>query len=221
MAPEGYDLLEEDVEITIDESHLNKTYKIENSQTIPWTPIDPLGSFKVKKLNHQGESLEGAVFVLLHKGQYYTGDVDKLWTNNKDEAKKLISEAGGAFEVKSLPYGTYQLREIKAPEGYDLFEKDIEITINEQQNNQSYEVKNVKSTPWLPIEPLGSFSVLKEDPDGNRLLGAKFILMHDGQYYTGVNLYGHLIKKMRSLVTNEKGFFRVDSLCRPLYLEGN
>lgn len=98
-------------------------------------------------------ALEGAQFVLLNS----TGDkVAKLDENGKfdgwidlpegtgtdgaitfddwtayDETNKVIltSDEEGLFKIIGLDDGTYKLREIKAPDGYNLLTSDVEVTI--------------------------------------------------------------------------------------------
>ena len=88
--------------------------------------------FKVKKVNDtifemNAKGLKGAEFVLMNENrQYFEGFKDgengKTATFTKDEAKarKFVTGEDGTFTVVGLKSGDYELKEIKAPEGYRL-----------------------------------------------------------------------------------------------------
>lgn len=88
--------------------------------------------FKVKKVNDtifemNAKGLKGAEFVLMNENrQYFEGFKDgengKTATFTKDEAKarKFVTGEDGTFTVVGLKSGNYELKEIKAPEGYRL-----------------------------------------------------------------------------------------------------
>lgn len=82
--------------------------------------------------------LENAQFVLLNPGnQVATVDMHGKFTgwvavpdNNKwTENMILTSDANGLFKVSGLEDGTYYLREIQAPTGYNLLEDDVQVVI--------------------------------------------------------------------------------------------
>lgn len=88
--------------------------------------------FKVKKVNDtifemNAKGLKGAEFVLMNENrQYFEGFKDgengKTATFTDDEAKahKFVTGEDGTFTVVGLKSGNYELKEIKAPEGYRL-----------------------------------------------------------------------------------------------------
>ena len=88
--------------------------------------------FKVKKVNDtifemNAKGLKGAEFILQNMdGQYFEGFKDgengKTATFTDDEAKahKFVTGEDGTFTVVGLKSGNYELKEIKAPEGYRL-----------------------------------------------------------------------------------------------------
>lgn len=103
--------------------------------------------------------LQGAEFVLLNSDATQVaqiGEDGKLngWTNlptgtgnaityedwqNMDPTVILTSGSDGLFRAIGLDDGTYQLREIKAPAGYNLLPGDVEIVISAATaNNQSW-----------------------------------------------------------------------------------
>lgn len=84
--------------------------------------------------------LSGAEFVLLSSDKIKVAKVE----NNKltewvdvptgeatwDAASKLTSGADGLFKIEGLDAGTYYLKEIKAPAGYNLLTEDVTIVIS-------------------------------------------------------------------------------------------
>lgn len=88
--------------------------------------------FKVKKVNDtifemNAKGLQGAEFILQDEsGDYFEGFKDgkngKTATFTDDEAKahKFVTGEDGTFAVVGLKSGNYELKEIKAPEGYRL-----------------------------------------------------------------------------------------------------
>lgn len=106
-------------------------------------------------------TLPGAEFVLLNAAKNKVaqiGDDGKLdgWTDlpggagtgnaityedwaDMDPGVILTSDANGLFKAIGLDDGTYQLREIKAPAGYNLLPGDVEIVITaDTANGQSW-----------------------------------------------------------------------------------
>ena len=57
----------------------------------------------------------------------------------QDQSEDIVSNANGEFEIYGLDQGTYYLKETKAPAGYQLLQKPIELTISpkfvENRNN--------------------------------------------------------------------------------------
>lgn len=81
--------------------------------------------------------LQGAEFVLLNSaGKFATVSGGKVtgWVDETNEYTTLTSDAEGLFVISGLDAGTYKLREIKAPEGYNLMDKDVEFTISATLN---------------------------------------------------------------------------------------
>lgn len=91
------------------------------------------------------EKIKGAVFEIL------------------DENQKLITtettNENGIIELKSILPGTYYIKEIKAPDGYEINEQltKIEIQLNEQKEvvigNKKIEIIEIKEEPEILEEP--------------------------------------------------------------------
>lgn len=95
--------------------------------------------------------LKDAKFVLLNAGKNQVAKVDannKLvgWETVDPEnvttwpaGSELTSDGNGLFKVIGLDAGTYNLREIAAPAGYNLLSQDVEVVITAgTENNQSW-----------------------------------------------------------------------------------
>lgn len=88
--------------------------------------------FKVKKVNDtifemNSKGLKGAEFILQDEsGDYFEGFKDgengktATFTSDEEKAHKFVTGEDGTFTVVGLKSGNYELKEIKAPEGYRL-----------------------------------------------------------------------------------------------------
>lgn len=84
---------------------------------------------KVAKVNASTNQFEG--WIDLPKDTSYEG-----WTKyNETNHVILTSDESGLFKVIGLDDGTYQLREIKAPDGYNLMNGDVTIVITATTDN--------------------------------------------------------------------------------------
>ncbi|MGG4559769.1 MSCRAMM family protein, partial [Bacillus toyonensis] len=114
-APEGYKALEVTVEVNIvanelvKQEVLNEKVKEKITGQVEITKVDA---------NDTNKILAGAVFEILKDGT----KIDKLTT---DKNGKAIS--------KKLEPGDYILKEVQAPEGYTLSNKEVKFTISNQK----------------------------------------------------------------------------------------
>lgn len=85
--------------------------------------------------------LEGAEFKLQNAdGKWATVNADgKItgWTNDEKDGSVLTSNNNGLFSVTGLDHGTYELKETKAPDGYNLLQDLVKVeitatTVNDQ-----------------------------------------------------------------------------------------
>lgn len=84
-------------------------------------------------------TLEGAQFVLLNdKDEFYSVNASSkevTWVATQDAAEIVTTEKDGKINFDGLDAGTYKLREIAAPEGYNKLADDITIVITATKND--------------------------------------------------------------------------------------
>lgn len=92
-----------------------------------------------------------------------------------EDTFQFISDDQGKFEVKGLKYGTYFLKEIKAPNGYALSQKDLEFKVEAGSYAGAEEkVTNIKITiPQTGGMGTVAFGVVGVVLMGGALLGMK------------------------------------------------
>jgi len=137
-APEGYKTVEVKVEVNIvanevaKQEVLNEKVKEKIKGQIEITKVDA---------NDTNKKLAGAVFEILKDGT-------KIDTLTSDENGKATS--------KELEPGDYVLKEVQAPEGYELSDKEIEFTISNQKIEVvKLQITNEKETSKGPEKPGG------------------------------------------------------------------
>ncbi|MDV6362947.1 SpaA isopeptide-forming pilin-related protein [Bacillus cereus] len=168
-APEGYIKIDAPVKVTIDNTNIiefviKNTKKLENGQLK-----------LLKKDSESGQLLPGAKFDVIDKDGKV---VETIVTDDKGEALS-----------KQLPVGSYTLKEVEAPKGYELSSSSVSVDV-EANKVVTVDVVNKK----IPEKVTGQFEVVKVDAnDKTKLLsGAEFEVYKDG-------------KKVAELKTDESG----------------
>ena len=119
------------------------------------------GSVTFKKLGEGNKTLNGGEFQLWEKEAGDAGD--KL-------VVETFSTVNGVWSKDNLPYGTYYVKEIAAPQGYILdSEPSAEITIKKTAAHGTITMTNEKYTS-------GAITIKKVDENGKPLAGAEFML---------------------------------------------
>lgn len=128
------------------------------------------GTVSIKKKNEDNIYLEGAKY-----------DVYK----DNNVVTTLVTNNNGLAQV-NLPYGKYKLKEVEAPEGYELDNNEYEFEISSSNLNVEYELTDSK----IYVD----FSINKKDKETNEYLkGAKYGIFKDN-------------KLVSELITDSKGY---------------
>lgn len=134
------------------------------------TPDSGVGSVTFKKLGEGKEQIGGGTF--------------QLWKKNEgsDDWITDFSTVNGVWSKDNLPYGTYYVKEITAPQGYILDSNPSDgITIKKTAAHGTITMTNEKYTA-------GAITIKKVDENGNPLAGAEFMLSPGGiSETTGAN----------------------------------
>lgn len=104
-------------------------------------------------------ALSGAEFVVRNSNGEYLKQISGTsnWVSSQDDAIVFTSGTDGTFSVEGLAKGTYSLKEIKAPTGYQLRTSDLSFTVDKSSNSKTIEVddnaKGLLSTgsQWLML----------------------------------------------------------------------
>ena len=117
-----------------------------------------------------------------------------LLLNGKDVFKTI----DGKLELERIPYGSYELIEIKAPDSYQISEETYFFEINKSGQTITVEVQNKLQNGSLIIEKI----------DDETMLPLKGVLF--GLYDQEQNL-------LQEFYTDENGRIQIDSLLEGLY----
>ncbi|MGQ4281619.1 SpaA isopeptide-forming pilin-related protein, partial [Bacillus thuringiensis] len=135
--PEGYKALEVTVDVNVvanevvKQEVMNEKVKEEITGQLEITKVDA---------NNTNKTLAGAVFEIWKDGT----KIDTLTTN----------KSGKATSKKLVEPGDYTLKEIQAPEGYTLSDKEMKFTIsNEKIEVVKLQITNKKDTEKGPEKP--------------------------------------------------------------------
>ena len=123
------------------------------------TPDSGVGSVTFKKLGEGKEQIGGGTF--------------QLWKKNEgsDDWITDFSTVNGVWSKDNLPYGTYYVKEITAPQGYILDSNPSDgINIKKTAAHGTITMTNEKYTA-------GAITIKKVDENGNPLAGAEFMLL--------------------------------------------
>lgn len=123
------------------------------------------GSVEFHKNDEDNKALAGAVF-----GIYNLEDI--AFENPIAEA---TSDEAGLVSFGGIRLGTYSIREISAPAGYNKSETVLEVTLDTVDAIVTTETATLVNTTIK-----GSIVVEKIDEDGNPLAGAEFTLYRGG-----------------------------------------
>ncbi|WP_317312353.1 SpaA isopeptide-forming pilin-related protein, partial [Clostridium thermobutyricum] len=171
-APQGYELNNNSQTINIDSNNVSST------QNLKFADVRLNGSIKVTKLGKDGVKLSGAEFTITGANNFKT---------------VITTDINGVATLNNLPWGTYTIKETKAPQGYKLSDKTQTVTIN------SNDVSQIQSITFNDTQILGKLNITKTGKDSVKLQGAEFTV-------TGPNGFSKVV------TTNNEGVASLDNL---------
>ena len=146
------------------------------------------GTVKGIKVNEADEPLENALFGL------FNTDCEEFTADNAIMTSE--SDSKGEFGFEEVPFGSYIVREIEAPEGYVLSDESYPVTVSENEETINIRTVNEKIR--------GNVTVTKIDEDypDNRLSGAEFTVYSDEKCESEIG----------KLSETEKGVYLLENL---------
>ncbi len=123
------------------------------------------GTVKGLKVNESEEPLENTVFGL------FNTDCEEFTADNAIMTSE--SDSKGEFGFEEVPFGSYIVREIAAPEGYVLSDESYPVTVSENEETINIRTVNEKIRGNVTVTKID-----EEYPD-NRLSGAEFTVYSD------------------------------------------
>ena len=109
------------------------------------------GTIKGLKVDENGKPLAGALI-----GLFYGNETNLV---EKEAIKKVTTGADGVFEFKSIPYGKYIIKEIKAPNNYLINETAYKVELSMSSELVEIEIENELMK--------GNVNIIKTSTDGN------------------------------------------------------
>lgn len=129
-APEGYNISDESMPVQVNGKENGITY---DAGTITDTKIR--ANIQIKKTDMNGNALKGAEFT--------------LYDNSGKAVEVQVSDNNGTAVFKDVVYGSYIIKETKAPEGYNVNSTALKIQINSSEA-QNYTIEDQKQISMLP-----------------------------------------------------------------------
>lgn len=153
-APAGYSLSTQVITATINKDGVTV-------QASPYTVLNTKikGTIGLYKIGEDGSAIEGAEFKLYK-------DTDREFKNPLDTA---TSDVKGRVQFNNVDYGSYTIKETKAPKGYIISDKEIFVDVAEY--GKTYELGNIKNDRIKAV-----IVIKKLDQQGRALQGAEFTL---------------------------------------------
>lgn len=164
----GYLPAEMGVDMTIDGTFLNPEQPIATIVNIP-------NEIVIRKVDQDGKPLAGAEFGLFDAfGERFA---------------VATSDENGMVRFTKVPYGSYTIRELSAPDGYLASREEIAVTINADYRSSGKPIatvtNHIKRVPFIKVDTSGKF-----------LPGVEFSLLNAVTY-----------EVVETAVSNDKGEF--------------
>ena len=209
-APDGYQLSKVVIKVSASEFSTATNLVVDKGNVVnnPYTEIPPtppvvdkpelkLYSIQLHKVNQEGKALVGAVFGL------FEADGTTPVANPYGEGQATAtSDANGLVTFTGLEAKDYVVRELTAPDGYQLSDEVIKIAASDLiASNDVVDKGNVVNKPFTSIPPtpptvdkpelkLYNIQLHKVNEEGKGLLGAVFGLFEADGTTPVANPYG-------------------------------
>lgn len=195
-APKGYNLSSQVLTADVkDNGAVVNAQPVENS-----SGIDPyiLSDTKIRaniQFTKTGENADAAGLKEAEFALYKDSSCQNVVTDPQGMAVTSESISGGNVTFTSVEYGTYYIKETKAPEGYNLSTQVLTATIGDNDNQKTVNAQPVENSngtdPYVLSDTkiTGNIQFKKINQSGNPLKGAVFTLYRigaDGKTLTAV-----------------------------------
>lgn len=194
-APQGYNL--SSTEVQIKDTDFNTENLSLNSYVVMNAPIKK--TIQLHKQSEEGLPLGGATFAL-----YKENDV-----NFANILKGVISNQDGLISFEGVDYGNYVIKEVMAPQGYDISDKLIHITQNDFIKDDVATILAGTITNLKAKEIKKAVEFHKQSPDGTPLAGAIF-----GLYSEDDSKFENMLM---TTVSNSDGSVRFNNIKKDNY----
>ena len=210
-APEGYQLSTASIAVSATELSAASDLVVDKGNVVnqPFTEIPPtppvvekpeltLYSIQLHKVNNEGKALAGAVF-----GLFEADGVTPVANPYGEGQATATSDANGLVTFTGLEAKDYVVKEITAPEGYQLSEEAITVSSSQliASTNQVLDQGKVVNKPFTAIPPtppvvekpelkLYTIQLHKVNPFYQDLAGAVFGLFEADGVTPVANPYG-------------------------------
>ena len=210
-APEGYQLSTASIAVSATELSAASDLVVDKGNVVnqPFTEIPPtppvvekpeltLYSIQLHKVNNEGQALAGAVF-----GLFEADGVTPVANPYGEGQATATSDANGLVTFTGLEAKDYVVKEITAPEGYQLSEEAITVSSSQliASTNQVLDQGKVVNKPFTAIPPtppvvekpelkLYTIQLHKVNPFYQDLAGAVFGLFEADGVTPVANPYG-------------------------------
>lgn len=228
QAPLGYETAtyKESITITDKDDTLITRQVLNYKEADPITPGTQYHALNIYKVDAADDTklLQGAALRLSRKDQgttwyYHQDDYGFVtWRLDPSEGTVLETDAKGFTQFSQLEAGTYELEELKAPQGYELLRKPVSIVVEDgvTSGDTSFVLKNTKQVD--PTECYDLLLVKRDAQTYKTLKGAEFGLyrIHEGQkeYY---QQDGSWSKDVATWVSDASGFIQFKKLVQDTY----
>ena len=135
----------------------DKTRSYQNTITGDTKRKAKKGSVTVNKIDQDGKKLAGAYFQLLDA--------------NKNPIKTLVTDANGVAVFEDLAYGTYYIKEVQGPKGYQFTDGISKVEVSGENAHVTFNVTNTKN----------EIDFRKVNENGRTMEGVVFELRQNGR----------------------------------------